>query len=149
MDGSLNKLTVVELLDRGANLHCTGDFLSAEFVYNQILLEQPNHPEANHNLAIVLIVQGNLDGAVKHLKTCLNANPNVNLFWATYIDVLIKLERKSEAKKLLITAKENGLWHPSMRGPRRSLLPGSCESAHSAQKQGGQPMYHVLQILNS
>ena len=115
MDGSLNKLTVVELLDRGANLHCAGDLLSAEFVYNQILLEQPNHPEANHNLAIVLIVQGNLDGAVKHLKTCLNANPNVNLFWATYIDVLIKLERKSEAKQLLITAKENGLWHPSMQ----------------------------------
>jgi tetratricopeptide (TPR) repeat protein len=115
MDGSLNKLTVVELLDRGANLHCAGDLLSAEFVYNQILLEQPNHPEANHNLAIVLTVQGNLDGAVEHLKTCLNANPNVSLFWATYIDVLIKLERKSEAKQLLITAKENGLWHPSMR----------------------------------
>jgi len=115
MDVSLNKPTVVELLDRGSSLHNAGDFLSAEFVYNQILLEQPNHPEANHNLAIVLTVQGNLDGAVEHLKTCLNANPNVSLFWATYIDVLIKLERKSEAKQLLITAKENGLWHPSMQ----------------------------------
>ena len=39
----------------------------------------------------------------------------MNLFWATYIDVLIKLERISDAKKLLITAKENGLWHPSMQ----------------------------------
>jgi len=115
MDGTLKNLTLVELLARGATLHEAGDFLSAEADYMQILQEQPNHPEANHNLAILLSLQGNLEGALDHLKICLNANPNVNLFWATYIDILIKLGRISDAKTLLISAKDNGLWHSSMQ----------------------------------
>jgi protein O-GlcNAc transferase len=108
MDGTLKNLTLVELLARGATLHEAGDFLSAEADYMQILQEQPNHPEANHNLAILLSLQGNLEGALDHLKICLNANPNVNLFWATYIDILIKLGRISDAKTLLISAKTMG-----------------------------------------
>ena len=97
MDGSLNKPTVVDLLDRGSSLHNAGDFLSAEREYEQILLEQPNHAEANHNIAILLTLKGKLDAALAHLKICLNTNPNVNLFWASYIDVLVKLERISDA----------------------------------------------------
>ena len=54
MDGTLKNLTLVDLLARGIALHKAGELLSAECVYRQILLEQPNHPEANHNLAIVL-----------------------------------------------------------------------------------------------
>ena len=34
MDVSLNKPTVVELLDRGSSLHNAGDFLSAEADYH-------------------------------------------------------------------------------------------------------------------
>ena len=115
MDGTLKYLTAVELLARGSTLHEAGDILSAEADYMQILQDQPNHPEANHNLAILLSLQGNLEGALDHLKICLNANPNVNLFWATYIDILIKLGRISDAKTLLISAKDNGLWHSSMQ----------------------------------
>jgi protein O-GlcNAc transferase len=115
MDGTLKNPTLVELLARGATLHEAGDFLSAEANYMQILQEQPNHPEANHNLAILFTLQGKLECALDHLKICLNASPNVNLFWATYIDVLVKLGRISDAQKLLNSAKDNGLWHPSMQ----------------------------------
>ena len=114
MDGTLKNLTLVELLARGIALHKAGELLSAESDYRQICSEQPNHPEANHNIALLLTLQGNLEGALDHLKICLEASPNVSLYWATYIDVLVKLERISEAKILLIKARENGLWHPSM-----------------------------------
>ena len=114
MDGTLKNLTLEDLLSRGIALHKAGDLLSAESDYRQICLEQPNHPEANHNIALLLTLQGNLEGALDHLKICLDASPNVSLYWATYIDVLVKLERISDAKTLLIKTRENGLWHPSM-----------------------------------
>ena len=88
MDVSLNKPTVVELLDRGSSLHNAGDFLSAECDYMQILLEQPNHPEANHNLAIVINLARQPRGCSGPFENLFNASPNVSLFWATYIDVL-------------------------------------------------------------
>ena len=115
MDGASNNLTLVELLAQGVTLPKADDLLSAEREYEQILLEQPNHAEANHNIAILLTLKGKLDAALAHLKICLNTNPNVNLFWASYIDVLVKLERISDAEELLISAKKNGLWHPSMQ----------------------------------
>ena len=115
MDGNFKDLTFVELLARGATLFKAGEFLSAEDDYRKILSEQSNHSEANYNLAILLTLRGNLEDALHHLKVCLNTSPNINLFWATYIDTLVKLERIADAKTLLISAKENGLWHPSMQ----------------------------------
>jgi len=115
MDGASNNLTLVEFLAQDVTLPKADDLVSAEREYEQILLEQPNHAEANHNIAILLTLKGNLDAALAHLKICLNTNPNVNLFWASYIAVLVKLERISDAKELLISAKNNGLWHPSMQ----------------------------------
>ena len=40
-------------------------FYLPKLIIMQILQEQPNHPEANHNLAIVITLQGNLEGALR------------------------------------------------------------------------------------
>ena len=70
---------------------------------------QPQHPEANHNIGVVLVAKNELGKALEFFKFALDNSPNVSLFWASYIDVLIKLERIGESKTLVKAVKQAGI----------------------------------------
>ena len=109
------------MFNRGLAEHNAGNLSAAEKVYQEILLIKPGHPEANHNIGIVLVTKNELDKALKFFKFALNSSPNVSLFWASYIDVLVKLERIIEAKALISASKNAGLFCSKIKSISQSL----------------------------
>ena len=97
------------LFINGLKAHNTGNLTGAEKLYREILKIQPNHSEANHNIGILLVAKSKIDKALNFFKVALNSSPNVSLFWASYIDALVKLERIVEAKKLIKAAQKSQL----------------------------------------
>ena len=97
------------IFDKGLQAHNAGDESTAEQLYQQTLAIQPEHCEANHNIGVILVAKNELDKALKFFKFALNNSPNVSLFWASYIDTLIKLERIGESKTLVKAVKQAGI----------------------------------------
>ena len=100
---------ITAIFDKGLQAHNAGDLSAAEQLYQETLAIKPEHPEANHNIGVVLVAKNELDKALEFFKFALDNSPNVSLFWASYIDTLIKLERIVEAKALIKALRSSGL----------------------------------------
>jgi tetratricopeptide (TPR) repeat protein len=100
---------IAAIFDKGLQAHNAGDLSAAEQLYQETLAINPEHPEANHNIGVVLVAKNELDKALAFFKFALDNSPNVSLFWASYIDTLIKLERIGESKILVKAVKQAGI----------------------------------------
>jgi protein O-GlcNAc transferase len=100
---------ILAMFNQGLDAHNAGNFESAEIIYHDILEKQPDHPEVNHNIGVLLVAKNEFYKALEFFKFALNTSPNVSLFWASYIGALIKLERIVEAKALVKVAKNSGM----------------------------------------
>ena len=109
MELDLRDADVASKFDAGLQAHNAGDLNTAEKLYQQALSIQPDHCEANHNIGVVFAAKNELDKALKFFKYALDSSPNVSLFWASYIDALIKLERISESKTLIKAVRDAGI----------------------------------------
>ena len=110
MDSNLNYSDISQVFENALQAHNTNDFIAAQTLYEDVLTIEPQHAEANHNLGVLYVTQNEYLKALELFKIALGANPNVSLFWASYIDTLIKLNRTTEAKTIAQAAKENGLF---------------------------------------
>ena len=99
------ELPIAQALHQGIVAHKKGKLEEAERVYQAILLSQPAHPDANHNLGVLAISVGKADVALPFFKTALEANPKVEQFWLSYIDALIKERQFDSATKVIEQAK--------------------------------------------
>ena len=80
----------------------------ADRYYTAILKANPKHPDANHNMGVLAVGVGKVEAALPFLKTALETNPSIAQYWLSYIDALIKLDRKADAKAVLDQAKGKG-----------------------------------------
>ena len=103
------ELTLDQALQQGVAAHKEGKLQDAERLYRAILQAQPKHPDANHNLGVLAVTVGKPLEAIPLFKLALEANPKIEQFWLSYIDVLITLERFDEAKRVLLEGKESGV----------------------------------------
>ena len=62
------RLTIEQALQQGVVAHKEGKLKDAERFYRAILQSQPAHPDANHNLAIVLLGTGRTEESLQHFK---------------------------------------------------------------------------------
>ena len=102
-------LNIEKLFQQGIEAHKEGKLQEAERLYRTILKLQPSHPDANHNLGLLLVSVNKTDAALLLFKTALEANPKIEQFWLSYINALIKEEQFEGAKQFLEEAKNNGL----------------------------------------
>jgi len=102
------KLTVEQALQQGIAAHKEGKLQDAERAYQAILQSQPKHPDANHNLALLAISVNQIEAALPLFKTALDVNPNVEQFWMSYIDALVKNSQVKDAKQAVEKAKKKG-----------------------------------------
>ena len=102
------ELTIEQALQQGVAAHKEGKIQEAERLYRAILQSQPLHPDANHNLGILLVSLNKADAALPLLKTALEANPKTEQFWLSYIDTLIKENHLENAKNLIEQARKQG-----------------------------------------
>ena len=103
------ELSIDQALQQGVAAHKEGKLEDAERLYRAILQAQANHPDANHNLGVLAVSVGKSLDALPLFKLALEANPKLERFWLSYIDVLIKLERFDEAQRVLVEAEKSGV----------------------------------------
>jgi tetratricopeptide (TPR) repeat protein len=102
-------MTVEQTLQAAITHHQTGELKDAERLYRSILTEEPKHPDANHNLGVLLKQGEQADRALPFLKIALETNPNQGQFWVSYIDTLIHLGKLDAARNVLEQGYSRGL----------------------------------------
>lgn len=96
------ELTIEQTLQKAVVTHKEGKLQDAERLYRAILQVQPNHPDVNHNLGVLAVAVGKTMAALPFFITALNASPNVEQFWLSYIHALIKAKSFDNAEQALI-----------------------------------------------
>jgi Flp pilus assembly protein TadD len=97
--------TVEQAFQQGVAAHKKENFQEAERLYRTVLQSQPLHSDANHNLGVLAVLFNKTDAALPLFKTALEANPQIEQFWFSYVDALIKEKQFYNAKKVLEQAK--------------------------------------------
>jgi len=103
------ELTIDQTLQQGVAAHNNGNLQEAERLYRAILDVQPKHPDANHNLGIIAVSMNQSDAALALFKTAVDGNSNIEQFWLSYIEALIKLRQFEDAKRALKKGKKKGV----------------------------------------
>ncbi|MFA7242840.1 MAG: tetratricopeptide repeat protein [Sulfuricellaceae bacterium] len=93
--------------------HQAGRWQEAEPIYRAILQVQPAHPDANHNLGVLLGQTGQPASGLPHLKAALEANPSQGDYWLSYADALLASGQAGDALAVVQTAMRHGLNSPA------------------------------------
>ena len=124
------ELTIEQALLKGVTAQKEGNLEEAERFYRAILQSQPRHPDANHNLGLIAVSVNKADAALPLFKTAIEANPEIEQFWLSYIDTLLKQQQFEVAKRSVQEAKEQGLAGEKLKALATQL------SAISKQENG-------------
>ena len=117
------ELTIEQALQQGVAAHKEGNLQDAERLYRVILQSQPQHPDANHNLGILAVSESKSVAALPLFKTALEANPNIEQFWVSYIEALIKEKKFDSARQVLEQAKKQGVDRGILNSLKGQLSP--------------------------
>lgn len=102
-------MNIDEEIDHAVRMHAAGRGEEAEALYRSVLSKQPRHPEANHNLGVLLLERNRLAEALGHLKAALEADPRDGQLWVSYVDALLHARRFAEARTVLEVGRRRGL----------------------------------------
>lgn len=129
----LAQLTVKQALFSGIQAHKSGQFQEADRYYTAILQIEPRHPDANHNMGVLAVDLGKFQEALPFFKTALDVNPNIDQFWFSYMDVLIRLGRLKDTQTLLEQAKANGISVETISRLTEKIAAKELDEDHSLQ----------------
>ena len=102
------ELTEDEALKKGVEAHQAGQTQEAERLYRFVLNAQPNHPDANHNMGVLVVGVNKMQEALAYFKIALETNSSIGQYWLSYVNTLIKLGEIDDAKVALNQAKNIG-----------------------------------------
>jgi len=115
-------LTIKQILQKGISAHKDGKIQEAERLYRIILKAQPSHPDANHNLGVLAVSVNKTDVALPLFKTALEANPEIEQFWLSYINALIKEEQFEKAIAVVEEGKSKGVNKEKIKSLERMIV---------------------------
>jgi len=119
-------LTINEALRQAIAHHQAGQLQNAERLYRAILQTQPRHPDANHNLGVLATQVKQPAIALPLFKTALEAKPDQQQYWLSYIDVLAQTSQHDIARQILEQGRKRGL-----RGAAVDILAHKLNSLQS------------------
>jgi tetratricopeptide (TPR) repeat protein len=96
-------------LQRAIIHHQAGRMPEAEQSYRDILQTEPNCPDANHNLGILMMQHGKVELSLPHLRAALEGNPEKGQYWLSYAENLLVTREALGALAVLQQAKQCGL----------------------------------------
>lgn len=102
------ELSINKTLQHAASVHADGDLRAAEDLYRAVLRQQPDQPDASHNLGVLAIDEGYTKKALPLFIAAIQSDPNRELFWFSYIDGLIRDGNFEEAERTLLDVKQAG-----------------------------------------
>ena len=129
------ELSINTTLQHAASLHADGDLKEAEDLYRAVLGQQPDQPDASHNLGVLAIEEGCTKKALPLFIAAIQSDPNRELFWFSYIDGLIKDGNFEEAERTLLDVKQAGASQAGVDSLERLLA-----QALSANEDSDHPM---------
>ena len=144
------ELTLDQALQKGIQAHKAGQVTEADRYYTAILKAQPKHPDANHNMGVLAIGMGKVQESLPFLKTALEANPNIDRFWLSYINALMKLNRVADAKAVFDQAKSKSIKGDGFEQIEKSLigLEKSTEVSATSKKSQDPPQEQLKNLVN-
>ena len=101
--------TLDKKYEAGVAAHKVADFAEAERWYREVLAIEPLHPAANHQLGMVAISLGQPGNAIPHFRIALEAEPETEQCWVSFIDALILDDQIDAARKALSVGKRTGV----------------------------------------
>lgn len=91
-----------------------GRLPAAEQLYRQALALRPDHPEANHNLGVMLMMRGQLPAGVAHFRIALQSDPSRDLYWLSYARAQLITGDAAAAAATLAQGRAHGLTGPAV-----------------------------------
>ena len=79
----LRHSTIIPNFSDALIAHEENDLETAQKLYKEFLILDPNNPEANYNLGSIYLTQADYDRSLKFFKLALEASPNVPIFWSS------------------------------------------------------------------
>jgi predicted O-linked N-acetylglucosamine transferase (SPINDLY family) len=98
-----------EVLDLAIEQQNAGELAMAEQLYHEVLNVQPNHGEANHNLAVIETHTERLTQAIPRFELAIAAKPDYEQYWVSYVDALMLAGNVDKAVKMLEIGQQFGL----------------------------------------
>jgi len=105
---SEKEAAVFQTLKTAIEKHQAGLLQEAENIYRLILKDQPDQPDANHNLGVLRMQNGNPENALSFFQMALAANPNHQQYHLSYTNALIKAGKQQSASIPENTENRNG-----------------------------------------
>lgn len=105
----MTETTIDSILHQAVIAHKEGKLEEAERCYRAILQSEPNHPDANHNLGILLTSTGKTDIALPFYRIALEENPKIEQFRLSYIGALLTENELGLSRVILKKGIEIGL----------------------------------------
>lgn len=134
-----------EKLHKAVKLHKSGNLRRAKKMYLEILQEDPDNSDANHNLGTILLRDGQTTQALTVFKSALETKPRIGQYWISYIDTLIKLKLFDNAQVALTQAIQLGANGEQIEKLNQSLLTHKSVTKNTLPKQN--PPLHKLKPL--
>ena len=116
------ELTLEQLLRQGVAAHNLDNLEEAERLYRKILQSDPKHADANHNLGIIAVSMNQSGIALPLFKRAVGANPNIELYWQSYIGALITEHQFDNAKQALKKARRKNVAKEKLKILTQKLL---------------------------
>ena len=101
----------------------------AEVLYRGILIGEPEQPQANHNLGILLFQQQQPAAGLPHLEAALTAKPESERYWLSYLDALALVGQTELALQMLAFGREHGLEGNAVDALAEALVAGEQVAA--------------------
>ena len=100
--------TLQQVFELALNHNQAGQHKEAEELYQTVLEFQPGHPDAHHNLG-VLVLEQQPAAALEHFRLALVGDTEREQFWLSYIDALRQAGEVEVARKMLALGLQSGL----------------------------------------
>ena len=123
--------SLAQALQLAVNHQQSGQLEEAETLYRSILAAQPNHPQANHSLGVLAVQARQAGAALPYFAAALQARPEQQQYWLSYIDALIQADETQTAQQVLALGRENGLQLDDMPALAGRLNEGPQSAAPS------------------
>ncbi|MBF0127113.1 MAG: tetratricopeptide repeat protein, partial [Magnetococcales bacterium] len=112
-------LTIDEALCRAIDHHQGGRWSEAESLYRAILQHHPRHPEANHNLGVLILQHGEPAASLPHFQLSLEGHPRQEQFWLSLLAALVLSGHCDAAARLLTRGRPSGWQEAAVRPDRK------------------------------
>jgi predicted Zn-dependent protease len=132
MNEPQTRLTVVQALELAIEHHRAGRLQDAERLYRAILDVQPQHPDANHNLGVLAVGVGKVEAALPLFKKALEARPDVEQFWLSYADALLRAGQLNAARQVIALARQQGHTGPAIEQLATRIEQTTAQAAQAA-----------------